>query len=608
MSRTIENAKDPRAAFARLLSYLKPFRLQLAMVVLLVTANTLLSLTGPYLIGVAIDQFITGRDVTGLLWISLLLLGTYIAGVLTAVSSGWMMATIAQRALRDLRRELFEHIQTLPLGFFEVRPVGELMSRLTNDIDAINQALTMNITQLISTVLTLAGIVVMMFVLNIWLALGSLIVFPIMIWVTALIGARTRSGFRSLQMSMGELNGNIEETLTGERVVIAFGRQETALGDFDKINYAVRDAGIQAMSYALLTPPLMGILSNVSIAVVAGLGGWLAIRGVASIGTIAAFIGYSRNFSQPLRMIADLYNSIQSALAGSERIFEIIDQEPETQDSPDAIPLENMRGEVVFDHVDFSYVPGTPVLKDVCIHAKPGQTVALVGPTGAGKTTIVNVLTRFYETQGGRITIDRHDIREIKKDSLRRRLGIVLQDVFLFSGTVLDNIRYGRLDATDEECIEAAKLANADSFITRLPQGYMTKLSERGSNLSQGQRQLLSIARAIIADPRILILDEATSSVDTRTEMRIQEALLRLMRGRTSFVIAHRLSTIRNADQVLVINEGEIIERGTHRELLRKRGFYYNLYMSQFTENDERNTLELAPLKARTPPSSQQQT
>jgi len=456
------------------------------------------------------------------------------------------------------------------------------MSRLTNDIDALNQALTQNVTQLVSTILTLTGIVVVMFALNVWLALGSLLVFPIMVWVTAFIGSRTRHGFRNLQMRMGELNGNIEETLTGERVVIAFGQQEAALGDFDRINYAVRDAGVQAMSYALLTPPLMGILSNAGIAVVAGLGGWLALKGAASIGTIATFISYSRSFAQPLRQIADLYNSIQSALAGSERIFEIIDQEPETKDAPEAIALKDIKGEVVFDHVDFSYVPGTPVLKDVCIHAKPGQTVALVGPTGAGKTTIVNVLTRFYEIQGGAITIDGHDIRKIKKDNLRRQLGIVLQDVFLFSGTVMDNIRYGRPDATEQECIEAAKLANAHSFITRLPHGYMEQLSERGSNLSQGQRQLLSIARAVIADPRILILDEATSSVDTRTEMRIQEALLKLMKGRTSFVIAHRLSTIRNADQVLVVNQGQIIERGTHRELLRKRGFYYNLYMSQF--------------------------
>jgi ATP-binding cassette subfamily B protein len=607
-SRTIENAKNPQSALRRLLSYLRPFQLQLGISVSLVLASTLLSLIGPYLIGVAIDQFIARRDLTGLLRISLLLLGTYVAGTITSIGSGWVMSTIAQRAIRNLRKELFEHIQTLALNFFDLSPVGELMSRLTNDIDAINQALTQNATQLISSVLTLAGIVVMMFALNVWLALGSLLVFPLMVLVTAFVGTRTRSGFRNLQMSMGELSGNMEETLTGEKVVIAFDKQQAVLGDFDKINYTVRDAGVRAMSYALLIPPLMGILSNASIAVVAGLGGWLVLNGVTSVGTIATFISYSRIFAQPLRQIADLYNSIQSALAGSERIFEIIDQEPETRDPPDAIDLENMRGEVVFDHVDFSYVPGVPVLKDVRIHAKPGQTVALVGPTGAGKTTIVNVLSRFYEIQGGTITIDGHNIRKIRKDSLRRQLGVVLQDVFLFSGTVMDNIRYGRLEANDEECIEAAKLANAHSFIARLPEGYMTQLSERGSNLSQGQRQLLSIARAIVANPRILILDEATSSVDTRTEMRIQEALLRLMKGRTSFVIAHRLSTIRNADQVLVIDQGQIIERGTHRELLQKQGFYYNLYMSQFRENEKRTPSELEPLKVRKTPNSRLQT
>ncbi|MCK5625976.1 ABC transporter ATP-binding protein, partial [Candidatus Bathyarchaeota archaeon] len=316
--------------------------------------------------------------------------------------------------------------------------------------------------------------------------------------------------------------------------------------------------------------------------VVAGLGGWLTLNGLASVGLIASFISYSRRFAQPLRQIANLYNSIQSALAGSERIFEIIDTESELQDVPDAVPLEHIKGEVIFDHVNFNYIPDVPVLKDINFHAKPGQIIALVGPTGAGKTTIVNVLTRFYDIQSGSIKIDGHDISQVKKDTLRKQLGIVLQDVFLFSGTIMDNIQYGRLDATDDECISAAKLANADDFITRLPQGYQTLVSERGSNLSQGQRQLLSIARAIVANPSILILDEATSSVDTRTEINIQEALLKLMKGRTNFVIAHRLSTIRNADQVLVIDDGKIIERGTHKELLKQKRFYYNLYMSQF--------------------------
>ncbi|MFB0502459.1 MAG: ABC transporter ATP-binding protein [Candidatus Bathyarchaeia archaeon] len=580
--RTIEKAKDLRSALRRLLSYMKPFWLHLVVATLLVAASTLLSLIGPYLLGVAIDQFIGAGDVEGLLGVSLLMLGTYLAGALASMGAGWVMVTTAQKILKRLREQLFEHLQTLSLSFFDRRPAGDLMSRLTNDIDTINQLLTQNVTQLVANILTSVGVLLMMFRLNLWLALGSLSVFPIMIGVTAFIGKRTRSGFRSLQMNLGGLNGNMEETLSGERTVIAFGQQKAALESFDKLNFAVRDAGIQAMSYALLMPPLIGILSNANIAVVASLGGWLTLNGLASIGMIATFIGYSRQFAQPLRQMADLYNSIQSALAGSERIFEIIDEQTELQDAPEAIPLDRVKGDVVFDHVDFSYVAGVPVLIDVSLHAEPGQIVALVGPTGAGKTTMVNVLTRFYDIQGGAITVDGYDIRKVRKDSLRRELGIVLQDVFLFSGTVCDNIRYGRLDATDSECIEAAKIANADSFITRLPQGYQTPLSERASNISQGQRQLLSIARAIIADPSILVLDEATSSVDTRTEVRIQEALLRLMKGRTSFVIAHRLSTIRKADQVLVVNGGRIIERGTHEELLQKKGFYYNLYMSQF--------------------------
>jgi ATP-binding cassette subfamily B protein len=344
------------------------------------------------------------------------------------------------------------------------------------------------------------------------------------------------------------------------------------------------------MTYAMLMGPLMSVLSNANIAILAGLGGYLALQGMTTVGTIATFVTYSRNFARPLRMIADLYNSIQSALAGSERIFEIIDTEPELRDARDALHIKDIRGDVIFDQVDFAYVPSIPVLKDISFHAEPGQTIALVGPTGAGKTTIINVLTRFYDIQDGVVSIDGNDIRTIKKDDLRKQLGIVLQDIFLFTDTVLDNIRYGRLEASDEECIEAAKLANADGFIRRLPQSYHTPLSERGANLSQGQRQLLSIARAIVADPGILILDEATSSVDTKTERQIQEALMRLMEGRTSFVIAHRLSTIRKADKILVINEGQIIERGSHTELFDKRGFYYNLYMSQFKgTNSEAN-------------------
>ena len=582
MMGNIDKAKDPGGALKRLLNYLSPYRTQLFIISILTLGSTLISLTGPYLVSIAIDEYIIPRDFDGLVRISSLIAGVYVIASITDMLASWVMATISQKSLKKLREELFEHIQTLSLGYFDKQPAGDLMSRLTNDVDAIGAALSQNVTQLIRNFITLVGIIVVMFRLNIWLAFASLVVLPIMVILTAVVGKRTRTSFRGLQRSLGKLNSVMQENITGQKVVIAFSQQETVNSKFVRSNNEVKELGIQAMTYAMLIPPLMGILSNANIAIVAGLGSWLALQGLTTVGTISAFITYSRQFANPLRHFANLYNSIQSALAGAERVFEVLDTEPELTDDPDAISVDDFIGDVKFKDVDFSYVRDIPVLKDIDLEASKGQTVALVGPTGAGKTTIVNVLTRFYEIQDGSIHIDGNDIRRIKKDDLRRQLGIVLQDVFLFSGSVLDNIRYGRLDATEEEIINAAKLANADNFIRRLPHGYQTELSERAGNLSQGQRQLISIARAIVADPAILILDEATSSVDTRTEMQIQEALLNLMKGRTSFVIAHRLSTIRNADQVLVINNGEIIERGTHKELLEKRGFYHNLYMSQF--------------------------
>jgi len=374
----------------------------------------------------------------------------------------------------------------------------------------------------------------------------------------------------------------MEESIIGERVIKSFRRSDSVLSTFRERNEHVYRAGVYANTYALLLMPLTNVLGNFFVIVLAGLGGWLALRGLVTVGIIATFINYAQNFINPLRQLANLYNSIQAALAGAERVFEIIDTPPEVEDAPDALPLDSVRGDVRFEHVDFEYVPGKPVICDMSFDAWPGHILALVGPTGAGKTTLVNLLNRFYEIPSGRITIDGVDIRQVKKADLRRQLGLVLQDTFLFSDTVMENIRYGRLEATDEEVIQAARMADADHFILQLPQGYQTMLSERASNLSQGQRQLLSIARAILADPGILILDEATSSVDTRTEARIQKSLLRLMQGRTSFVIAHRLSTIRDADHVLVINEGRVIEEGNHQQLLDQRGFYHHLYMSQF--------------------------
>jgi ATP-binding cassette subfamily B protein len=577
----IERAKDTRVTLRRLGRYFLPFRRQLWAVSASVVAYTLLGLLGPYLMGVAIDRYVTARDASGLASTALLMLGAYLSSNLLQLTGNWVMAGVSQRALAGLRARLFEHIQNLPIAFFDQRPAGELMSRLTSDIDAVNQAVSQNITSLLASVLSMTGIIVTMFVLDHWLALAALLVVPLMLWFTRFVAVYTRRGFRELQREVGELNAVMEETISGQKVVKAFRRTDAAIERFDRYNEQVYRTSVYANSYALLLMPLTAVLGNLFVIVLAGLGGYLALLGLVSVGVIATFINYSQNFINPLRQLSNLYNTIQAALAGAERVFEILDVAPEVDASEGGAPL-HLRGEVTFEHVEFGYRPDVTTIRDMSLQAKPGDLIALVGPTGAGKTTIVNLLTRFYEIRGGRITIDGVDLRELPKPALRRELGIVLQDTFLLSDSVLENIRYGRLDASDEEVMEAARLAEADAFIRHLPNGYQTRLSERGANLSQGQRQLLAIARTLLADPAILILDEATSSVDTRTEARIQRALLRLMRGRTSFVIAHRLSTIREATQILFIKDGGVAERGTHAELLAARGAYAQLYESQF--------------------------
>jgi ATP-binding cassette, subfamily B, multidrug efflux pump len=582
----IEKARDPRSAMVRLVFYLKPFKLSLFLVVSLIVLSSLIGLAGPYLMGVAIDRFIGGRDAAGLARLACFMLAAYIISNLFMVAANWIMARISQQALRKLRGDLFSHLQTLAMSFFDTHSSGGLMSRLTNDIESINQAVSQNVTALLASTITMAGILIAMFVLNHWLALASLVVVPIMFGFTRFVAKYTRKGFRALQRNLGDLNGVAEEAISGQKVIKAFRRNDSVLAAFREKNEAVFKAGVYANSFAMLLMPLTQVLGSFFVVVLAGLGGALALRGLVSVGTIASFINYGQNFTSPLRQLANLYNSIQAALAGSERVFEIIDTPSEVEDADEAQPARVLQGDVRMSNVSFAYAPGAPmVIKDFTLNVKAGQTIALVGPTGAGKTTLINLLTRFYEIQGGSITIDGIDIRAMRKADLRRSLGLVLQDTFLFSDTVMENIRFGRLEASDEECVEAARLADADHFIRQLPQGYQTNLSERAGNLSQGQRQLLAISRAILSNPEILILDEATSSVDTRTEARIQEALLRLMRGRTSFVIAHRLSTIRDADKVVVIDEGKIVEQGSHDELIKMRGFYYRLYVSQFKGN-----------------------
>ena len=582
MGRRVEKPRDARAVFTRLTAYLRPHTKLLALVIAMVIVTTVLGLLGPYLVGVAIDRFITRSDQPGLLRVVAFLFLTYTLGWLVQYAQSYYVVALTQRVLRALRRDVFAHLQTLSPRFFDQRPTGELMSRLTNDIDAINRVLSQSIVELTASLLTLVGTVIVVMLLNPWLAAAALLVVPPMLIFTLRMGRGTRRGFRQVQANLGRLNAVMEETISGLRLVQVFRRERAALAEFERANLAVRDTTIHAQMMMTLLRPMLIVFSNLAIVFIAGLGGWLALRGAVSVGVIATFVLYARRFYEPLLTLADLYNSIQSALAGAERVFDLLDQKPHVADRPDAVALPPLQGRVMFDHVDFGYVPGVPVLKDVSLTAEPGQMVALVGPTGAGKTTIVNLLSRFYDVDQGAILVDGCDIRQVKQDGLRRQLGIVLQDTFLFAETVLENIRYGWLEATDEECMAAARLANADTFIQHLPEGYQTSLAERAGTLSQGQRQLLAIARAVLADPRILILDEATSSVDTRTEAHIQEALLKLMQGRTSFVIAHRLSTIRNADQVLVIDDGRIIERGTHDSLLAEKGFYYRLYMSQF--------------------------
>lgn len=578
----VEDARDQRVTISRLLSYLKPYRGSLIGVFVLVMVSTLLSLAGPLLLGLAIDEYIIPGDLPGLLRLAGIMLAVYLGSSVTVTIYSLVMVNIAQKLMKDIRAALFSHMQTLSMSYFDEHETGDLMSRITNDTDTINRGLSSGLTQLAGSLLQLVGIAIAMFVLSWQMALGSLLILPLMMFATGAIASRSRSAFRDVQFNLGALNATAEENIAGVRVVRAFAREDDTIAEFRAVNEQNRDAGIKAERIVALLMPLLNVMSTITIALIAALGGWLALRDIITVGIIVSFIAYIQQFFHPLRQLSQLYNQLQSALAGAERIFDVMDAELAVADQPGAEALPRIEGRVEFDHVSFAYEIGKPVLVDVSLTAEPGETIALVGPTGAGKTTIINLLSRFYDVQEGAIRIDGHDIRDIEQVSLRRQLGIVLQDTYLFSGTVMENIRYGRLDATDEEVVEAAKLANADQFISRLPHGYNTEISEQGSNFSQGQRQLMAIARAVLADPAILILDEATSSVDTRTEMHIQEALLRLMEGRTSFVIAHRLSTIENADQVLVVNDNRIIERGSHDELLAEGGFYHDLYMSQY--------------------------
>ncbi|GHU89003.1 multidrug ABC transporter ATP-binding protein [Spirochaetia bacterium] len=580
---TFEKPKDAKRTLARLVRYLGGNIPILAGILCFSAITALITIVATRINGMVVDNYIARQDIRGLGIICLILLGIYLFGVAAAYLQERLMARLSQTTTATIRRDLFGHIGGLPLGYYDTHSSGDLMSRLTNDVDTIGQTMSQNVTQLFSGIINIVGTLIAMLLLSPFLTLVTVAVVPFMILFTRFITKITRKLFKRQSTELGALNGYIEEIVSGEKVVQLFSREEKAREEFRELNQRLRKSGTLAQCVSGLMGPMMNCINNVSYLAVAVAGGWMVVQGRVSVGIVFSFLQYKRQFSNPINQIANLFNTIQSALAAAERIFEVMDQTPE-QDPADAAEIEAMRGDIAFEDVTFSYIPGTPVLKNAHITAKSGEQVAIVGPTGAGKTTIISLLTRFYDIDSGRVLIDGMDAHKISRHSLRKKVGMVLQDTYLFSETVRDNIRYGAPDATDAEVEEAAKLANADQFIIHLPRGYDTVLQDNGGNLSQGQRQLLAIARAILADPQVLILDEATSSVDTRTEIHIQQALLNLMKGRTSFIIAHRLSTIRNADKILVINSGEIVESGTHTELLGiTDGFYAHLYNVQYT-------------------------
>ena len=528
------------------------------------------------------------ETVAGLRSIIALLVILFVASALATGSQFYLTRYAGLHVLRDLRVQIFEHIHRLSLSYYARNEAGEVMSRLTNDTDTLQQAVSFALVQTVRGVLLIIWLVYAMFSRSVSFALLSMVTVPFMLLATLWFSDQARKAFRRARIEIGEVNADLQENIAGVREAQAFTREDENIARFREANAANRDANIRAVAFTSALAPALEALGYISIVVVAGVGGVLMLRdqdlaGTAiSLGLIVTFVSYAQQFNQPIQLIATLWTNIQSAIAGAERIYEFLDTQPDVTDKPGAVEMPPIAGHVELRDVHMSYNDGEPVLRGVSLEAQPGQTIALVGPTGAGKTTIINLLPRFYDVTAGAVIIDGHDVRDVTRASLRRQIGLVLQDTFLFSDTVLNNIRYGRMDASDEEVIAAAKLAHAHDFISGLPEGYHTLLGERGAGLSQGQRQLLAIARAALANPRLLILDEATSSVDTRTERLIQKALEELLKGRTSFVVAHRLSTIRNADQVFVIDDGRIIERGTHESLLEARGFYYSLYMSQF--------------------------
>ncbi|MDO4326365.1 MAG: ABC transporter ATP-binding protein [bacterium] len=575
--------RDVKASVSRLMAYLKEDTFKLFLALFCVVLNTFGSLAGSYMLRPIINTYIAPTDgsrgsAAGLAGALVVMAAIYAVGVVANYLQARIMLTIAQNALQKLRSDLFTSMQKLPIRFFDTNNNGDLMSRYTNDVDMVGQMLSNTLVQLISGVLSLVGTFALMLYTNVWLTIVTVVMVPLMMKAGGFVAGRSQKYFSAQQSALGSLNGYIEETITGQRVIKVFNHEKIAEEEFSILNDDLREKQLKAQFFGGIMGPVMGNLSQVNYSLTACIGGLLCILRGFDVGGLTVFLNFSRQFSRPINEISSQVSTIFSALAGAERVFAMMDEEPEAADRPDVVSMEGKEGYVKFDHVTFGYVPEKVILKDISLYAKPGQKIAFVGSTGAGKTTITNLINRFYDIQGGEITIDGTNIRDIKRDDLREHIAMVLQDTHLFTGTVMENIRYGRLDATDEEVIQAAKTASADSFIRRLPQGYDTMLEGDGSNLSQGQRQLLNIARAAISKAPILILDEATSSVDTRTEKHIEHGMDRLMTNRTTFVIAHRLSTVRNANAIMVLENGEIIERGSHEDLLAMKGRYYELY------------------------------
>ena len=590
-----EKPKDFKHSIEKLVRYLGRYWYAIVAVMIFAAVSTVFSVAGPKVMARATNALVEGLgkkiagtgsiDFTYIAKVLLFTLGLYICSAVFSFIQGMIMTGITQKTCYRMRKEISEKINRMPMKYFESRTYGEVLSRITNDVDTLGQSLNQSVTQIITSVATLVGTLVMMISISGIMTLISLVILPVSAILISFIIKHSQKYFRQQQEYLGHINGQVEEVYGGHLVVQAYNKQESTIKKFEDTNQILFQSAWKSQFLSGLMQPIMQFVGNLGYVGVAISGGLLAIRGTIGVGEIQAFIQYVRNFTQPIQQIAQVANMLQSMSAASERVFEFLDEEEEELTVEHAVHLDHVDGYVDFSHVSFGYNPGQIIIRDFSAHVTPGQKIAIVGPTGAGKTTMVKLLMRFYDVTGGAIQVDGHDIRDFNRQELRDAFGMVLQDTWLFKGSIMENIRYGRLDATDEEVIEAAKAAHAHHFIQTLPGGYQMELNEDASNVSQGQKQLLTIARAILADNPILILDEATSSVDTRTEVRIQKALDNLMRGRTSFIIAHRLSTIRNADLILVMKDGDIIEQGTHEQLLAQKGFYADLYNSQFEEN-----------------------